>query len=262
MIMLNDFGGGDDGRRDDDTAGGRISSDREDSGLAALEGLSLDELAVVAAKEIGESRQLQVEAVGLARRSTATLYRAGRALWCARKRFRGKGKRSWTKWQKVNSIPITSAWQAIRLYEMAEGEKAVAGLTRSQALHKYGITRPKRDRMKEATNVTGEPTGADRPAVSTLDVQGIAQESDAQSGDPSSPDELAMEESEDEEEPQVTSSTPPATEILIYIVRRLEILEQDSRGDDLGDEAHDLIDRAIAALRRLRGDAAPSIGAA
>ncbi len=268
--MLNDFGGGDDGRRDDDTVGGRTSSDREDAGLAALEGLSLDELAVIAAREIGESRQLQVEAVGLARRSTATLYRAGRMLWVARKKLKGKGKRAWTRWQKANGIPVTSAWQAIRLYEMAEGEEVVAGLTRSQALHKYGITRPEKDRAKQAINVTSEPTslvnesigvvgestGADRPEVSTLDVQVITQESDAQSGDRPSPDE-----SEDVEEPQAAPSTPPANEILIHIVRRLEILEQDSRGGDLGDEAHALINRAIATLRRLRGDDAPRIEA-
>lgn len=237
-----------------------IQTEREDNGLAALEGLSLEELAAIAAKEIGESRQLQVQAVGLSRRSTVTLYRAGRALWVARKQFKGKGKRSWTKWQKASGIPITSAWQAIRLYEEAESEEAVAGLTRTQALQKYRITKPKKERAKQAPEPVGENI-ADAPADSP-DLRVVAEGDPEGSEEPCAQDELEMEQSDEVEEPQAAPTTPPAAEILVPIVRRLEILEQDSRGRNLDGEALVLIDRAIATLRRLRGDAAPETEAA
>ena len=136
--MIGQFDSGE-GREDEEKViGAGNGHEREDAGLANLEGLSLEELGAMAAREIGEGRQLQAEAVGLSRRSTATFYRAGRALWGARKKLKGKGRRAWTKWQKAHGIPVTSAWQAIRLYEVAEGEEAVAGLTRTQALKKYG----------------------------------------------------------------------------------------------------------------------------
>ncbi|QDV37617.1 hypothetical protein [Tautonia plasticadhaerens] len=72
--------------------------------------------------------------MGLACRSTVTFYRIGRTLWCGRKKLKGKGRHAWTRWQKENGIPITSAWQAIRQYQEAEGETAVADRPRTQAL--------------------------------------------------------------------------------------------------------------------------------
>ncbi len=242
-----------------------IIRDREDAGLSALEGLSLEELGAIAAREISEGRQLQAEAIGLSRRSTATFYQAGRTLWCARKKLKGKGRRAWTKWQKAHGIPVTSAWQAIRLYEEAEGEEAVAGLTRTQALKKYGITKPKKVQPQQApvevskTPVAGVtvPSQEATPPES-LDLRLIPVRDDEVGGTTTTEDVPETGHAIEAEEPQAA----PSTEILLIIARRLEILEQDCRGGDLGDEAHALIERAIATLRRLRGDATPEAVAA
>lgn len=251
-----------------------VSSTREESGLAALEVLSLDELGAIAAREIGEGLQLQAEAVGLSRRSTSAFYRAGRTLWCARKKLKGKGKRGWTRWQKANGIPTTSAWQAIRLYEEAEGEEAVAGLTRTQALKKYGITKPKKDRPQAV------PVEGDRAVVEDAEPVKMGGVAAVGGVSPESPD-LRLTPARDGEadgtapghdadaglgghadRPHADSTVPPAAETLLHVVRRLEILERDIQGDRLDDEARSLIDQAIVTLRRLKGDVASATEAA
>lgn len=272
--MIGQFDSGE-GREDEEKViGAGNGHEREDAGLANLEGLSLEELGAMAAREIGEGRQLQAEAVGLSRRSTATFYRAGRTLWCARKKLKGKGKRAWTKWQKAHGIPVTSAWQAIRLYEEAEGEEAVVGLTRTQALKKYGVTKPKKAQPQAAPVVGGkavaeapEPVKVGGEAV----VGGVTPKSPdlrvapVRDGEPdgSSPSQEAdagLAEGVEGSQPEPTAQ--PVAETLLLIVRRLEILERDVRGGELGDDAHALIDQAVATLRRLKGVAAPSIEAA
>lgn len=266
--MIGQIDGGED-REDVEKANGGVDRpDHEDAGLAKLEGLSLEELGAFAAREIGEGRQLQADAVGLSRRSTANFYRAGRALWCARKRLKGKGKRAWTKWQKAHGIPVTSAWQAIRLYEEAEGEEAVVGLTRTQALKKYGITKPKKAHTQPAPSEVGKApeAGATAPQGNvppeSPDLRPVP-EGDDEVGNPAMGHDVSeVEQAEAAQEPQDAPTTPPAAEILLLIARRLETLEQDHGGVDLGDEAIALIDRAIATLRRLRGDAAIEVMAA
>jgi|GEM_PF-6083501 len=258
MGDANNFSGnGVNGQGSDDR---NLPSDREDTGLAALEGLTLEQLAAIASKEIGEARQFQAEAVGLSRRSTLTLYRAGRTLWCARKKLKGKGKRAWTKWQKSHGIPVTSAWQAIRLYEEAESEEAVAGLTRSQALQKYKITKARK--KAEQVPVMGEATVASAPKVSTAELRLVTEQEGAVVEYSSNLDVPTTVPVEQVESTQDSSTTPPAAEILVQIVRRLEILEQDTQGIALSDEALVQIDQAIVTLRRLRGDAATETEAA
>lgn len=273
--MSDDVCTSEDGRQDEGEATGvRPLSGREDDGLSALEGLSLDELGAIAAREIGEGVQLQAEAVGLSRRSTAAFYRAGRTLWCARKKLKGKGKRGWTKWQKANGIPTTSAWQAIRLYEEAESEEAVAGLTRSQALKQYGITKPKKVRPQpvsveggEAVAEGDETAEVDREAIvgsvrpTSPDLR-LAPVRDGESGGTIPGREADSGLAEDVKASQADPTIQPAAETLLLIVRRLEILERDVRVGELGDDAHALIDRAVATLRRLKGEAAPSTEAA
>ncbi|QDV36979.1 hypothetical protein [Tautonia plasticadhaerens] len=274
--MVNNSSTGGHGRECEGRAiDGRISSDREDSGLAALEGMTLEELAAIASKEIGDSRQLQAEAVGLARRSTVTFYRAGRALWCARKKLKGKGNRAWTRWQRDNGISITSAWQAIRLYEEAEGEEAVAGLTRTQALKKYGITKPKQVQPQQGhagggeapeavgtAPLSGSPASTEDTPPQSLDLRLASDQDGKESATAPGPELSEAGQDGEVEEPQADPTTPPATETLLIIARRLETLERDIRGGDLGDEAHALIDRAMATLLRIKGDVAPVAEAA
>jgi hypothetical protein len=260
------------------TDGEAFPSECENSGdLAVLEGLSLEQLAEAAARDIGESNNLQREALALSRRSAVSLYKAGMYLFAARKRLKGKGKRAWTKWQKANHIPVTTAWQAIRLYEEAGSEADLIGLTRSQALSKFGITKPRKAEARKppTAEVITEP--ATKPAVSAADLRLVAEgevgaddEAPAEAispGDVPEPGEAvpttkAIKNQSGPEIPPATQATPPAVEILVHIVRRLELLERDTQGSDLGDEAHALIDRAIVTLRRLRGDAAPVTEAA
>lgn len=266
--MIGQFDGGEGREGEEKIIGAGNGHEREDAGLANLEGLSLEELGAMAAREIGEGRQLQAEAVGLSRRSTAAFYRAGRTLWCARKKLKGKGKRAWTKWQKAHGIPVTSAWQAIRLYEEAEGEEAVVGLTRTQALKKYGITKPKKAHTQPAPSEGGKAPEAGVAAPQgnvppeSPDLRLLPEGDDGVGKAAPGHDVSEVEQAEAAQEHQDAPTTLPAAEILLIVARRLEILEQDHGGGDLGDEAIVLIDRAIATLRRLRGDAAFEVMAA
>ena len=53
-------------------------------------------------------------------------------------------------------------------------------------------------------------------------------------------------------EPTGDGGSPSNTEVLLFILRRLEMLERDIQGTDLGKEDRNLIDRAIEVLRRLQ----------
>lgn len=68
-----------------------------------------------------------------------SIFQAGRALRLARDQF--KKARAWGKWLKQQGIPRTSAWEAIELLEQAKTEDALVGLTRGQALKKFGVRR-------------------------------------------------------------------------------------------------------------------------
>jgi glycerol-3-phosphate dehydrogenase len=115
-----------------------ISSDGEETGAQDLEGLSLPELEILFDRELVESDRLQAESDCLSRRSVESLFRAGRVLAAIRDRL--KSQRKWTEWQNDHKVGTTSAWQAIKLFEAAGSEEAVADLTRTEALIKFGIT--------------------------------------------------------------------------------------------------------------------------
>ena len=56
-----------------------------------------------------------------------------------------------------------------------------------------------------------------------------------------------------DEHPALSSiGSPSNTELLLVMVRRLEVLEGDIRGTELGEDDRNLIDRAIEVLRRLQ----------
>ena len=60
-----------------------------------------------------------------------------------------------------------------------------------------------------------------------------------------------------DEHPALSSiGSPSNTELLLVMVRRLEVLEGDIRGTELGEDDRNLIDRAIEVLRRLQDVAA------
>src|SRR5271157_130073 len=91
-----------------------ISSDCEETGTQDLIGLTLPELETLFDLQLGESDRLLAESDCLSRRSTVSLYRAGRVLSAIKEKL--KVERKWTKWQKDHKVGVTSAWQAIALF--------------------------------------------------------------------------------------------------------------------------------------------------
>jgi glycerol-3-phosphate dehydrogenase len=112
-----------------------ISSDAEETEAQPLDGLSLADLETLFDREMDRADNFQAAADCLAHRSTVSLFRAGRVMAAIRHILKSQGK--WTKWQKAHKVGVTSAWQAIQLVEKAGSEKAVAGLTRTEALKKF-----------------------------------------------------------------------------------------------------------------------------
>jgi hypothetical protein len=106
-----------------------------------LNGLTLLELEVLFDLELLESDRLQEQADCLSRRSATSLFRAGRVMSAIRDLL--KPQRKWTQWQKDHKVGVTTAWQAIELFDRAGSEDALAGLTRTEALKKFEITTPR-----------------------------------------------------------------------------------------------------------------------
>ncbi|MBY0522787.1 MAG: hypothetical protein K2R98_05295 [Gemmataceae bacterium] len=85
--------------------------------------------------------------------ATTSIFQAGRALKLARDQF--LETREWTKWLKAQGIPRTSAWEAIELFEKARVEDAVANLTRSEALRKFGVRKDRQAKNSENGRANG-----------------------------------------------------------------------------------------------------------
>ena len=118
-------------------------SQSQNTGQHDLSGLTLSDLETLFDLQLGESDRLLAESDCLSRRSTVSLYCVGRVLSAIKDKL--KVERKWTKWQKDHKVGVTSAWQAIQLFEKAGSEEAVAELTRTEALIKFDITKPKSD---------------------------------------------------------------------------------------------------------------------
>jgi hypothetical protein len=120
--------------------------------------MSVESLMKLGAAEFGEFSRLDEEAMGLARRSTIAFFRAGRAWSLA------KGKvsdRTWGKLLDKHNIPRSSAWEAIELFNRAEQEEAISGMTRAAALKKFDIRQPKKASATSAANNVPDRTDQD-----------------------------------------------------------------------------------------------------
>lgn len=235
-----------------------------------LSGLTLPELETIFSHELGEADHLLAESDCLSRRSTVSLYRAGRVLSVIKERLKVGGK--WTKWQKDHKVGVTSAWQAIQIFLRATSEEAVSKLTRTEALIKFNITKPKPAPVAKGVttkkcdkNVAPEkgiklftcdnheeeqPTTDDAP----VDQPEQSAEPDIQATEPEAP-----------EQPVTTEATIPLTTAMEYLHMiniKLEELERGLTGVTPDDHLLSLINQAITTLQRLRGDAATSIDAA
>jgi hypothetical protein len=241
-----------------------ISSDGEETGAQDLSNLTLNELEALFDRELGESDRLQAESDCLSRRSAVSLLRAGRVLAAIRDRL--KSQRKWTEWQKDHKVGVTSAWQAIQLFEKAGSEAAIANLTRTEALIKFNITKP-----KPAPVAKGVFT-------KKCDKQVAQQKSlklflcDSQEEEQPTTDHAPVEQPKESEEPETPATQPVSTEATIPSVMameylhkinlKLEEIERGLVGVTPDDHLLSLINQAIATLQRLRGDVPADIDAA
>lgn len=248
-----------------------VRSDGEETGVQDLRNLTLNELETLFDRELGDSDRLQVEADCLSRRSVESLFRAGRVLSAIRDIL--KPQRKWTQWQKEHKVSVTSAWQAIGLYEEAGSEKAVAGLTRTEALKKFNIDKstpapvPKILATKKCDKKVGPKndlkvfTGDGQPTTdeTRLDQQQDSGESEIPATVPENPHDAPA------VQPETPESTIPLTTAMEYLHRiniKLEELERGISGVTPDDHFVTLLNQAIATLQRLRGDVAADINAA
>lgn len=102
----------------------------------------------------------------LARKSTVERFRAGNALSIAKTKLKGGKKGAWCRWLKDQNISRTLAWEALKLFERAGSEEAVADLDITRAYRKYGITNPPKRRAASKTQVgVGHTTPETPPHV-------------------------------------------------------------------------------------------------
>ncbi|HEY7328057.1 MAG TPA: hypothetical protein VH592_10475 [Gemmataceae bacterium] len=104
---------------------------------------SLERLASYAKDEVTCSFHAEQEAVLQAHKSAVHLFRAGHALALARAKCKGEQHGDWKKFKKKHALADTTANDAIRLYENAKTEDALAGLGITEAKVKFGVTRPR-----------------------------------------------------------------------------------------------------------------------
>ncbi len=251
-----------------------ISSDGEEIGVKDLRGLTLKKLETLFRRELGDSDRLQAEADCLSRRSVESLFRAGRVMSAIRDIL--KPQRKWTQWQKDHKVGVTSAWQAIELYQTAGSEESISGLTRTEALKKFNIdkstpapvakcvTTKKCDNKVAPKNhlkaFTGDSQDEELPTPddTLVDQPQDSGKSKIPAREAEGPDDAPV-------QPETPQSIIPLTTAMEYLHRiniKLEELERGLTGVKPADHFVNLINQAIATLQRLRGDAATGIDAA
>lgn len=105
---------------------------------------STDQLGQYAAAQIRQTDSIEASLPNLIRKSVVSYYRAGQALYFARKRLKADGE--WCAWQDTHGLPRNSMLTYIQLYERAVadgGERAISGMTLQQAKEHYGIGKAK-----------------------------------------------------------------------------------------------------------------------
>ncbi len=235
-----------------------------------LSALTLPELETIFARELEEADHLLAEADCLSRRSTVSLYRAGRVLSAIKAKLKLGG--NWTKWQKDHKVGVTSAWQAIQLFERSS-EGAVSKLTRTQALIKFNITKPKPASVAKGVTTrkcdkkVAPEKGIKLFACDSQEVEEQPTTDDAPVVQPQkSPEpEIPATEPEAPAQPETTEATIPSQKAMEYLHKinvKLEELERGLTGFEPDDHILSLINQAIATLQRLRGDVPADIDAA
>ena len=128
---------------------------------------TLERLAVYAKDEVSNSDHAEQQAILQANKSAIHLFRAGHALALARDKCKGEQHGEWTKFKKKHRLAGTTANDAIRLYENAKTEDALAGLGITEAKTKFGIAKPKKSK-KGASGPPGPQPPASNPGAGAV----------------------------------------------------------------------------------------------
>lgn len=88
----------------------------------------------------------------LAKKSTVEVFKAGHALSIVKAKVPG-----YMNWLKENQIKVTTAWEAVTLFEKAGSEEAIKGLTLTQAKKHFGVIRPRKDKAAKKVPPPKEP---------------------------------------------------------------------------------------------------------
>ena len=134
---------------------------------------TLDRLAVYAKDEVSNSFHAEHQAILQAHKSAVHLFRAGHALALAREKCKGEQHGDWKKFKKKHGLADTTANDAIRLYENAKTEDALAGLGITQAKEKFGIARPKKPKKGASPSPRPRPP-APTPGAGDPDIKAEA----------------------------------------------------------------------------------------
>lgn len=198
---------------------------------------SLDRLSEFATEEVNNSFFAEKAAILQAHKSAVYLFRAGHALFLAREKCKGEKHGDWTKFKKKYSIADTTANDAIRLYENAKTEDALAGLGITEAKKKFvyppkqAVTSPaspvKKPPKKTAKTSSQRPTSAVTQETNSPLSQGNGTTAPNPDSAPSGDGEIAS--ASAPEEPEV-SFTTALIEELEEIAQRLAEIAQDDFG--------------------------------
>jgi hypothetical protein len=101
----------------------------------------LDRLLLYGKGELAHLGQCNTDIRDLARRSALHLFRAGHAFFFLREIK--KAEETWMTWLRDEKLPHSTVLQAIQLYERAESEEAIQGLTITEAKEKFKIVQTK-----------------------------------------------------------------------------------------------------------------------
>lgn len=100
---------------------------------------TIQQLGTFASNAIADAENSESQLIALARKSTVSIFRAGKALSIARPQI----KKGWGAWLKEMKIARTTAHECIKLFEAAQTEKALGNRTPTEAKLFFGVIQPK-----------------------------------------------------------------------------------------------------------------------
>jgi hypothetical protein len=206
----------------------------------------LELLGTYAETGLSEATRFQKESIQLGRRSTVQVFRSGHALSIAQRKVKAEKWGVWGRWLGSHNIKRTTAWEAIKLYQRAGSEEAIAHLMPWEAKRRYGIGKPPRE-------VTEEPveSGSHREAKRPLNPSSESSSQIAGESDDGEPD--AEPDDEPKYEPDVLVR-PPRTVREMLIASSNLLLACAERSSEIDAACGDVLAEIETTVKRLRGE--------